>query len=55
MAKIEGTNMGTVANFCALAGTVDDFVPADGPMPPNTGLQCVITITKYSTLLNFLL
>ena len=42
------------SHLCALAGTVDDFVPADGSTPPNTGLHYIITITKYSTLLKLL-
>ena len=46
-------HMGAVTNFTPL-GTVDDFVPADGLTPPNTGLHYIITITKYSTLLKLL-
>ena len=28
-------------HLCALAGTVDDFIPADGLKPPNTGLHYI--------------
>lgn len=36
-------------HLCALAGTVEGFIPTDGSELPNTGLHHIM-VTNYSTL-----
>ena len=38
------------SHLCALAETVQESACKDTPVPPNTGLYCIITVTNYSTL-----